>query len=127
MPNEVELITVPVAIQTRNKLDQMHWAVRHRLKKQYSLLVRSQMNLNKIKKANPGDVYKLSILTFRKYRIRDYDNLVGGCKQLLDALTDEAFIWDDDTKFIGKPKVRQEQSKIESTIISRVLIKKGCE
>tara|TARA_R110002020_G_scaffold474490_3_gene706072 strand:- start:24 stop:407 length:384 start_codon:yes stop_codon:yes gene_type:complete len=127
MSKEVELITLPVCVQTRNKLDQMHWAARHRLKKEYSLLVRNQMRLNKIPKAGTGDVYKLSILTFRKYRIRDYDNLVGGCKQLLDALSSEAFIWDDDTLYIGKPKVAQQHAKIESTIITRKLIKKGSQ
>tara|TARA_Y100000593_G_C4308588_1_gene337119 strand:- start:1059 stop:1442 length:384 start_codon:yes stop_codon:yes gene_type:complete len=125
MSDKVEHITLPVSVNTRNKLDQMHWAVRHRLKKTYELLVRNQMRLNKVKKAEPGDVYELSILTFRKYRIRDYDNLVGGCKQLLDALSGEAFIWDDDTKYIGKPKIEQQHSKIESTIITRKLIKKG--
>ena len=93
----------------------MHWAARHRLKKEYSLLVRNQMRLNKIPKADTGDVYQLSILTFRKYRIRDHDNLIGGCKQLLDALSSEAFIWDDDTKFIGKPitKIRKIQKRGE--------------
>ena len=97
MSKKVDLITLPVCVKTRNKLDQMHWAARHRLKKEYSLLVRNQMRLNKIPKADTGEVYQLSILTFRKYRIRDHDNLIGGCKQLLDALSSEAFIWDDDT------------------------------
>ena len=125
MSDNPDLITLPVSINTRNKLDKMHWSARHHLKKTYSLLVRNQMKLNKVTEASPGDVYELSILTFRKYRIRDHDNLVGGCKQLLDALSSEAFIWDDDTKYIGRPKIRQEHSKIESTIITRKLIKKG--
>lgn len=123
MSEKPELITLPVAINTRNKLDQMHWGARHRLKKTYSLLVRNQMKLNKLPKAEPGSVYQINILTFRKYRIRDHDNLVGGCKQLLDAMSSEGFIWDDDTKYIGRPKIRQEHSKIESTIITRVLVK----
>mgnify|MGYP003663603319 CR=1 FL=1 len=120
--SEIESITIPVAINTRNKLDKMHWAQRHRLRNEYCLLVRNQMKLNKLKKSDTGGKYKISILTFRKYRIRDFDNLVGGCKQLLDALSHEGFIWDDDIKYIGSPKVCQEQAKIESTIITRKLI-----
>ena len=123
MPNEIESITLPICVQSRNKLDKMHWAARHRLRNQYCLLVRNQMRLNKIKKSEPGQVYSIAILTFRKYRIRDYDNLVGGLKQLLDALSKEGFIWDDDTNYIGNPKVSQQGSKIESTIITRKLIK----
>ena len=97
----------------------MHWAKRHRLRNIYCLLVRNQMKLNKLSKADPGASYEISILAFRRYRIRDYDNIVGGCKQLLDALSKEGFIWDDDTEYIGIPKISQQQAKVDSVIISR--------
>tara|TARA_Y100001938_G_C8076128_1_gene426219 strand:+ start:1643 stop:2014 length:372 start_codon:yes stop_codon:yes gene_type:complete len=122
MSNNIETITIPICTLSRNKLDKMHWAAKHRLRNQYCLLVRNQMRLNKIPKAEPGQVYSIRILTFRRYRIRDYDNLVGGIKQLLDAMSKEQFIWDDDTKYIGNPSVNQQHAKIESTIITRQLI-----
>tara|TARA_Y100000593_G_scaffold10932_1_gene19491 strand:- start:754 stop:1134 length:381 start_codon:yes stop_codon:yes gene_type:complete len=116
-----EIIELPFAIPTRNKLDKMHWAEKKRLRGQYQLFVRNQMKLNKIHKADPGSECTISIVTFRKYPIRDYDNLVGGCKQLLDALSHEGFIWDDSIKYIGSPAISQHKSKEEYTIVSRVL------
>ena len=117
-----ELINLPITIYSRNKLDKTHWAEKLRTRKMYQLLVRNQMRLNKIPKSEPGSVYKLSIVVFKKYRIRDYDNLDGGCKILLDSLSREGFIWDDDMKYIGTPSITQQQSKEEYTLISRVVL-----
>ena len=123
MPNNIDTITIPITIESRNKLDKMHWASKRRLRQTYCLLVRNQMRLNSIPKAEDRSKYNVGILVFRRYRIRDYDNLVGGCKQLLDALSKEGFIWDDDTNYIGIPKITQQQSKVDSVIITREYIK----
>ena len=123
MPNNIDTITIPITIESRNKLDKMHWASKRRLRQTYCLLVRNQMRLNGIPKAEDRSKYNVGILVFRRYRIRDYDNLVGGCKQLLDALSKEGFIWDDDTNYIGIPKITQQQSKVDSVIITREYIK----
>ena len=42
--------------------------------------------------------------------ISNYDNLVGGCKQLLDACSEEKLIWDDAPKYIDL-KVEQHIGK----------------
>tara|TARA_Y100001973_G_C5197786_1_gene335507 strand:- start:2104 stop:2472 length:369 start_codon:yes stop_codon:yes gene_type:complete len=118
--HKIDTITLPITIESRNKLDKMHWAAKRRLRQTYCLLVRNQMRLNNIPLAKLESEYEISILVFRRYRIRDYDNLVGGCKQLLDALTREDFIFDDDTKYIGIPTISQQQSKTDSVIISRI-------
>lgn len=88
-----------IIIKSRNVLDKLHWAVKSRLQKEYMLLIRSHMVKHKIKHAKKNERYCLEIISYRK-RLLDYDNLVGGCKQLLDALTKEKYIYDDAPKYI---------------------------
>lgn len=93
-------MTLDIIIKSRNVLDKMHWAAKRRLKQEYALLIRNQMRLNPIyEEAEEGRKYTLEIVSYRK-RLLDYDNLVGGCKQLLDAMVHENFIWDDAPKYI---------------------------
>ena len=66
------------------------------------------MSLNKIKRVTEPTVFNLVIIGVRKREL-DFDNFVGGCKQLVDALTHEGFIWDDDMKHLGIPKFIQEK------------------
>ena len=92
---------LPITIKSRNVLDRLHWAAKRRLKQEYALLIRNQMKLKKhysdlIK--NPT-FFTLEIVSFRK-RYLDFDNLVGGCKQLIDAMIEEQFIWDDSPKYL---------------------------
>ena len=51
-------------------------------------------------------------------KLLDYDNLVGGCKQLLDACSEEKLIWDDAPKYLDL-KVEQHIGKKYETIIIR--------
>tara|TARA_R110000744_G_scaffold276344_1_gene389071 strand:+ start:5413 stop:5775 length:363 start_codon:yes stop_codon:yes gene_type:complete len=91
---------IDVIIKSRNVLDKMHWASKRLIRKEYALLIRNQMRLNPIYgEAEEGRKYTLEIVSYRK-RLLDYDNLVGGCKQLLDAMVHENFIWDDAPKYI---------------------------
>ena len=93
-------MTLDITIKSRNVLDKMHWAAKRLLKQEYALLIRNQMRLNPIyEEAEEGRRYTLEIVSYRK-RLLDYDNLVGGVKQLLDAMVDENFIWDDSNKYI---------------------------
>lgn len=114
----IEKITIPHTIKSMNEILRMHWAERKRLQKEYQLLIRQQMSKHKLDKADPGELHSVRILTFRKRKLRDHDNLVGGGKPLLDALVEEGFIWDDDVKTIGKPKYNQEIGDLQ-TIITR--------
>ena len=105
-----EIIKIPHTIHSRNILDKKHWAWKSSLKKEYQLLIRNQMKLNHISKANGHQKYYLSITNYRK-RLLDYDNLVGGCKGLIDALWYEGFVFDDAVKYIGTPKIKQMKIK----------------
>ena len=119
--NSIEL---PIEIVSRNKIDKMHWSKKAKLRDTYQLLVRNQMTLNKITKVDDGQKCGLVLIGYRK-RSLDFDNFVGGCKQLIDALSREGFIWDDNMKYLGIPTFIQE--KCEDTepyvAITRSIIK----
>ena len=74
------------------------------------MLVRNQMRLNNIKKVKVGQVCSI-VITGTRRRELDFDNFVGGCKQLIDALSRERFIWDYDMKHLGIPKFIQNKCK----------------
>jgi Holliday junction resolvase RusA-like endonuclease len=92
------ILNVPIRVKSRNVLDREHWAVKRKDKQEYCLLIRNQMRINKIDFAKACK-YKLTIISVRKRKL-DYDNLVGGCKHLIDALIDERFIHDDSPEYI---------------------------
>ena len=74
------------------------------------------MRLQKIKAAEQKK-YKLVILSYRKKKL-DYDNLIGGCKHLIDALIEEGFIFDDSPDYIDL-NIEQYIAKEYQTIIIR--------
>ena len=114
--NNVHRIALPIKVESRNILDRQHWAEKRRNKKTYALLIRNQMRLRKIPKAKE-EKHTLIITSYRKRRL-DPDNLVGGCKQLIDALVDEEFIFDDSSEYIDL-HVEQHISNTYLTIITR--------
>jgi len=116
-----ELIEIPAKIYSRNQMDKFHWSKKRKIRQDYQILVRNQMTLNKISKVELGAVCTLAIVCCRK-RLLDYDNLVGGCKQLIDALTHEGFIFDDAPKYLENPKIEQIKAPTEYIYISREIL-----
>ena len=119
MDKGIDLITLPIKIKSTNQLYRMHWSKKSTLKKEYALLIRNQMRLNNIAQLLNPITTSLYILSFRKRKL-DHDNLVGGCKQLIDALCDEGFIWDDSPKYVHKLIVEQIKAQTEYTLIRRI-------
>jgi|TARA_R100001463_G_scaffold579_4_gene2459 hypothetical protein len=117
------MMILPITIKSRNVLDRQHWAKKSVLKKEYALLIRNQMRLNNIEEVTEPKKLNLNIVSTRK-RLLDYDNLVGGCKQLIDALIEENYIYDDSPKWL-ELSVQQvlnkdcEESKHNKTLIRR--------
>jgi len=120
MDKVVDLITLPLKIKSRNEIDKLHWARKSDLKKEYALLIRNQMRLNKIREIKEPERATLSILSLRK-RLLDHDNLVGGCKQLIDALCSEGFIYDDCPNWLKYLNVEQVKSGQDSIVIKRIV------
>ena len=94
-------MTLVIIIKSRNVLDRLHWAVKRKLKQEYALLIRNKMRTKPHYKEliTEPTFFKLEIVSYRK-RYLDFDNFVGGCKQLIDAMIEEKFIWDDSPKYL---------------------------
>ena len=114
-----DILEVCKKIPSGNTIIRNHWAVNRRNKKFWCLLVRNQMKLRKIKKANDKDKYILMIISYRK-RLLDKDNLYTGCKSLIDACVMEGLIFDDSPDYVDL-KVEQYKSKEDHTMIIRKL------
>lgn len=63
----VDKIVIPYEVQSRNKIDKMHWSEKSRLRQVYQLLVRQQMSKYRIKKADVGECHDIVITTYRKH------------------------------------------------------------
>ena len=94
-----------------------------KLKETYNLLIQSEMNKYKIKKAGNKEKFAIVIDQVRN-KLLDYDNFTGGCKVLLDCLRKKGFIYDDSPKYL---KSRYQQSTLKEaketetkTIITRI-------
>ena len=92
--NKSEKIIIPIIIQSLNQTLRQHWGAKSRTKKEYKVLIRNQMRLNRIKKTDVAVRWNVTITSYRK-KLLDKDNLIGGAKSLLDSLCDEGFIFDD--------------------------------
>ena len=85
-------ITLPYATPSLNQLIRMHWGARKRLQDDLSFMVLAKSMA--IPKAAPRDRRTVRI-TRHGPRKLDHDNLVGGCKPLVDALRGARLIHDD--------------------------------
>ena len=122
MKNDV--IEIPKKIKSNNILMRSHWNVKRIDKKEYALLIRNQMRLKKVKKCEQKK-YTLLIISMRK-RLLDLDNLIGGCKQLIDACVEEQLIFDDSPEYVDL-KFKQITNKQEITMIIRKDDDENCE
>ena len=113
---DTDIISLPIKIKSGNVLARKHWAERRRLKQEYKLLIRNQMRRKKVPFCEDKK-YKLVILSYRK-KLLDIDNLWSGLKQLLDALIEENFIYDDSPDYVDI-KLDQYTAKEYQTIIIR--------
>ena len=95
----MDKIIIPVVPKSLNQLLRSHWSYKGKLKREYQLLVVNQMRLNKIRKTEIGEAWNVTIYSYRT-KLLDMDNLVGGCKPILDALSMESFIWDDSDAYL---------------------------
>lgn len=102
-------IELPVELPTPNQLLRMHWRQRHKLKGEYTLLLKAA-GANEKRYRSGQEKRKISIISYRKKQMRDPDNLYFTAKILLDSIRDVGLIWDDSMKFINL-SVSQETDK----------------
>ena len=100
-------------IYSRNLIDKKHWSVKQKMKGQYQLLIRNQMRRGGRRQVLDHQVIDKLIIVAHLNRLYDIDNVVGGAKQLIDALHIEKFIWDDSPKYVGEIEIKQEKVKVD--------------
>jgi Holliday junction resolvase RusA-like endonuclease len=99
-------LKIPKEILSLNKLNQMHWSKKHKYSKEWEgeiFAAYYEQSRFTVKHANQKRWVR--IFSFRKRKL-DQDNLVGGCKGLMDALKRLGLIVDDSPKWV---EVRYEQ------------------
>ena len=93
-------LTIPLETVSQNRRDHMHWGSRSTRRSRIERLLREAwLNLGCPQKPPQGSHVRLTVESHRWGQL-DHGNLVGGCKSLLDALTNEGFITDDKPEFI---------------------------
>jgi len=107
--------TIRKKIESNNKLLRMHWAVRTREKEDWMNEVMVAMPVGS-RGQHREEKKDVEIVSHRSRRL-DKDNLYGGAKQLIDALTYFGLIKDDSPKYCNLT-VSQELSNNEKTVIT---------
>lgn len=102
------IIEVHQQIVSRNVLDKWHWNKRRKHSRAWESDIWKAFRLSTPKAK--GKV-KLKITSYRT-RLLDHDNLVGGCKGILDAMKRLGIIIDDTPDLI---EVEYEQMKVKGT------------
>lgn len=91
-------ITIHREVPSQNKRERWHWAVQRKevtTWAQFFAFHKSKLGLQ-----NACGPRKLVITAYRKQRIQDYANLVGGCKGLLDGMVRAKLLVDDNMEMV---------------------------
>lgn len=105
---------LPKKVESLNVLNKWHWAKRGRHRKNWGQLV----TLICKRTAREEVKRKVTITSYRKGTL-DHDNLVGGCKPLMDALVAAGWLYDDAPEWV-EVEYRQEYDKDERTEVEVV-------
>lgn len=110
-------LEIPKKIESLNKLNKMHWSDRHRYTSDWAQQIfveHLRKYRSKPKKAKEKRYVQITSLRKRKL---DMDNLIGGCKGLVDALKKHDLIVDDSPKWIEVDYSQEIESKNPRTVI----------
>lgn len=89
-------IIIPGLLPSQNVRERSHWAVRRRQEK---LWERSILWQTGIEDGTTSRRRKVRIISFRRQRITDHANLVGGAKGLIDCLVRAGLLVDDSDRW----------------------------
>jgi hypothetical protein len=100
-----------------NRFQRMHFRARARLRDQYVRIFR--LHATAVTRARQHQ-YKHVYVTRYGPRELDFDNLVGGCKPLVDALFRAGLIWDDSPRYVHIEYEQQRTPAKRSKTIVRI-------
>ncbi len=102
-------IEFPLPTPSLNQWQRMHFHAKKRLRDRYTTLFR--VYATQITKAKPREFKRVRIVR-HGVRMLDHDNMVGGCKPLMDALERAELIYSDAPQYVA---VSYEQQKASAT------------
>lgn len=88
------VLSLPFSTPSQNELNRWHWSRRTKLRNECQLIMRGQARRQGYGQLAPASRTRMILTRFGK-RSLDYDNLVAGCKPVVDALKREGLIEDD--------------------------------
>lgn len=110
-------IEIPMPTPSLNVYKRMHYHAQKRLRDQYTTILR--LHTTAITRCKPHQMRRVTICRYGA-RLLDIDNLIGGCKPLVDALQRAGLLWDDSPRYVSikyeQTKVSAKQSKTVVTI-----------
>jgi len=110
-------LSIPEATPTLNSFVHAHWTKYRAARKHWSLLVMVAKSQAKQTLLEPLARASVRVERHGKYTL-DEDNLVGGCKVLIDALKDNGLIVDDSPEHLSLTVEQRPKSKIPRTIVT---------
>lgn len=90
-------IDFPLPSPSLNQWQRMHFHAKKRLRDRYEMVFR--MHANSMTRAKPRQFRHVSIIRHGAREL-DHDNLVGGCKPILDALERAGLIYSDSPQYL---------------------------
>lgn len=100
-------IEFPLPTPSLNQLQRMHFHAVRQLRDRYERFFRVYANVTN--RARPREFKRLTIVRFGQREL-DHDNLVGGCKPLIDALERAKLIYSDAPGFL-RVEYRQKKAR----------------
>lgn len=89
-------IIIPGLLPSQNVRERSHWATRRRQEKRWERAILWQTG---IEDGTTSRRRKVRIISFRRQRITDHANLVGGAKGLVDCLVRAGLLVDDSDRW----------------------------
>ena len=90
---------LPMITPSRNVMDRTHFQARKRSKHDIGWLIKIAGGYDEKWKARFREMRSMRITSYRR-RLIDHDNLVGGFKDLIDALEESGLIFTDGPKYL---------------------------
>jgi len=89
-------VIIPGLLPSQNVRERAHWATRRRQEKAWELVIRCQTSVEDTTTSRRRAV---KIISYRRQRITDVANLIGGAKGLVDCLVRAGLLVDDSDRW----------------------------
>lgn len=120
-------LILPFSSPSQNELQKWHWSMRRRFRQQVQIMIRMGLSADGISLSESPQKKRRLEVTRVGHRILDVDNLIGGCKPIVDALKMEFLIQDDSPKWLESEYRQQTVKKfVETPDFKRSRIGDGC-